>query len=221
MKTHPRFLLFASFAVMLVGWACSEAESESLPAYPKSGPTYLSSGHLDVPLTFEGLVAEADLIAVVEPVAKVDEVWNVTETFVSSRFSARVVEVLKGEVEPASEILLYAPGGQVRDPFEATTSRRPVEDAPSSVDEYVDWPFFIPKQQEFLFLKLVTPPADSNVKPFYWNLGPSARYAIDDGRIESIYPVGVDVEDYGGVRARLAGLRLEEVAAMIAATGLD
>lgn len=114
MKTHSRFLLFASFAVMLVGWACSEAESESLLGYPTSGPTYLSSGHLDVPLTFEGLVAEADLIAVVEPVAKVDEVWNVTETFVSSRFNARVVEVLKGEVEPASEILLYAPGGQVR-----------------------------------------------------------------------------------------------------------
>ncbi|MGE5594851.1 MAG: hypothetical protein ACM3S1_02310 [Hyphomicrobiales bacterium] len=87
----------------------------------------------------------------------------------------------------------------------------------TTVEQCADWPFFIPGKQEFVFLKLVSPSPDTGVAPYYWNLGPSARFALDGDRLESIYPTGVEVEDFGGVRALLAGSTIDEVAAKNAA----
>ena len=199
--------------------ACGDEAGPPSP-YPGDGPYVAGQGDLARPWPgVAELLSDADLIAVVEPTGERSEVWNPTETFVSSRFAATVVQVLSGAVQAGDSILLYAPGGAVRDPFPATGSRRPVPGESTTVVEYVDWPWFKTGVRELVFLKYQAPGAgDEPYTPFYWTWGPSARYSIDgEGRLQAIYPGGTDVEDPGGVREQLAGLTLDELQARIEA----
>lgn len=212
-KVFSLYLVSIALLSLAVMVGCGSSAGGS---YPADGPRYLDGGEGDFPLSLNELVVQSDLIAVVRPTGASREVWNQLGTFVSSRFTAEAVTVFKGEVAPGQKIELYAPGGRVRDPFEATSSRRPELGATSSLEEFVDWPFFSKDRTELVFLKFVSPDPALE-KPFYYNLGPSARYSLSDGKLASIYPAGVEVDDPGDVRASLAGTSLEDLRSVIRA----
>ena len=205
-------------AAVLVA-ACGDDAGPSSP-YPGDGPCYACAGHLARPWpSIPELYTRSDLIAVVEPTGERSEVWDAVGVYVSSRFTASVVRVLKGAVQPGDSILLFAPGGIVREPFPAADSRRPVTGSPTAGQEYVDWPWFRAGVRELVFLHYNTPgDGDPLYAPFYSNLGPSTRFSIDAaGKLRSIYPPGTDVEDPGGVRIQLDGLTVDEVQARVTA----
>jgi hypothetical protein len=186
--------------------ACTDGEAP----YPTTGPSYFDGAEADLPLTVEQLIERSDLIVTVRPTGVRTEVWNTLENFVSSRFQAEVLRVIKGEVSSGDRLQLYAPGGMVLETFPATGSRKPGTGTPAVREEFTDWPYFAKDRVELVFLKLVTPDDGKN-QPFYYNLGPSARYNVVNGTLRSIYPTGIHVDDPGGVRTALHGASLDTI----------
>ena len=115
----PMFLA----ATLALSWGCAEHGDTS--EYPNSGPEYVAGGLTNFPASADDLFRQADLVVVVRPTGERSEVWNDLETVVSSRFTSRIEDVLKGDIGVGETILLFAPGGDVKEPFAATESRRP------------------------------------------------------------------------------------------------
>lgn len=219
MKKQNRLFVLLSFVVLISGvLVVTTACGSQSPAYPSEGPSYLAGGDAAFPGSQEAMLAEADVIAVVRPTGESREVWNELGTFVSSRFVVEVRTVLKGPVETGAQFEVYAPGGHVKEPFEATGSRRPSGSQANKLEQFVDWPFFERNREELVFLKLVTPDPALE-KPFYYNLGPSGRYRVENGRLQTIYPAGTEVDDPGEVRKSLVGKTLDELLKLIRASG--
>jgi hypothetical protein len=202
-------------ALLTVGCAAACGESRTSP-YPTEGPEYVAGGLTTFPVSAEALIREADLVAMVKPTGERLDVWLPPEISVSARFPATVGHVFKGSVNEGDSILLFAPGGEVKDPFVATESRRPDGASRSVVQEYVDWPFFYKGAEELVFLKLVTPEAGSGLAPFYYNLGPLTRYSLKDGKLRSILAASIDVYDQGNIRGTIEGKDLEWLEAEVA-----
>lgn len=198
-------LLLAILAVS--GVACSNG-AEGSP-YPTEGPVYSAGALTTFPTTLDGLISEADLIAVVLPTGERSEVWNSNETSVSSRFPATVGEVLQGKAATGDSLLLFAPGGTARDPFSVTESRKPAPGDSVRTTEYVDAPFFRAGYDEVVFLKHVQAPAGSGLDSFYYPLGIFARYSVVNGHVESILGTRFDHQDSGGAKAALEGKSLD------------
>lgn len=212
------FALAGAFVLLSFALIAGAACGGDPPAYPGEGPSYLAGGDASFPGSQEAMFAEGDVIAVVRPTGESREVWNELGAFVSSRFVVEVRTVLKGSVEPGTHFEVYAPGGHVKEPFEANGSRRPSGSDANKLEQFVDWPFFERNREELVFLKLVTPDPALE-KPFYYNLGPSGRYRIENGRLQTIYPSGTEVDDPGEVRRSLVGKTLDELLKLIRANG--
>jgi hypothetical protein len=193
--------------------ACS-SNAESGP-YPSGGPMLSGVAEASYPTSLSALIAESDAIPVVRPDGSRSEVWNPTETFVSSRLGAEVVTMLKGALAPGDHVVLYAPGGLVKRSFGATSRRRPAPGDETSLEEYVDWPFFKRGVEELVFLKLITPEPGTGLAPFYYNLGPAARFRVDGQKLSRIYPKGVEIDDPGKIQEQLVGKTVDDVRALV------
>ena len=213
LRTLPAGPLLAMIASLT---ACSDGGAQD--GYPVTG-LYLS-GFSEVlpPMSLQELISASDLIAIIEPTGERSEVWNAVGSSVSSRFPAVVKTVLKGPVKPGDEVVLFAPGGRVRETFAALESRKPAEDDARLTEEYVDYPFFREGGRELVFLRLRSPD-ERGYDAFFYMHGTNGRYQLKDGHLKAIYPSAADVDDPGGVRAELTGKTLDWLRDRIAQSG--
>ena len=136
----------------------------------------------------EELIAKSDLVAVVSVERKLGEHWpkgQSPEIFVVSRFSLRVEEVLKGDVEPGQLIVGQVPGGTVRTgPMPAHGgSLKPESGEPAEVVQDPGWPFYRAGTYELVFLEQIVSDDGETV---FIDVGPPARYRIDGDRLIAV-----------------------------------
>ena len=175
--------------------------------YPVNDRYVLDESFAPAAVTITELIATSDLVAVVTPTGEHLEVWNALGNLVSSRFPARVDRVFKGNVRLGETVLLFAPGGVVRDPFPATESRQPADAGTTLREEYADYPWFAGGRRELVFLRYLEPD-DPRYEPFFYMHGRNGRYSIRGGEIRPIYPPALELDDPGGVRAEMTGRSL-------------
>ncbi|MFN0095634.1 MAG: hypothetical protein ACKVVT_12775 [Dehalococcoidia bacterium] len=178
---RPYLTVIAIF-VSAVAVACSG--SSSTERRPVVGEPE-GAAFAGTPDTLRSLVATADFIGTVRPVARLEDYWPTTgpQAMGAARFELEVVTVEKGRLRPGQRIVAHAQGGRVVAVAAAHGSRKP-----NPGDETVDLepatrPYYRVGREEFVCLARIDS-EDAGV--IYFDLLLGSRYEVVDGSFRAI-----------------------------------
>ena len=187
----------AAISLLVLGCASDDA----------SPPLFGTTAEMQYPVSLDEVVEKSDVVAEITPLRRLPDHWNDTGTLSVARFELRIERVHKGAVEPGTTIIGHAPGGTVKKDFGANRSQRPETGDQVVEREYGDWPYYQVGRTELVFLAASM---TEGLGEYYWNLGPGARFTIEDGRLQRVAHSDASIGVQEGLALSLQGKSVAE-----------